>query len=95
MRAGALRFIFAIAFAAMTTLSALAEDALPDGDGKDIVAAVCVECHDLSFVTEARNTPGQWRDIVTMMFDQGAPLEDYEIDIVVQYLAKHFGLPGT
>lgn len=71
--------------------SAAAEDALPQGEGRDIVEYVCSQCHDLFPVTQASKTPEQWRQLVTMMMNQGAPLEEYEVDTVVRYLAEHFG----
>lgn len=87
--------IVVLAIGAMSGNSVAAEDGLPAGEGKDVVEAVCADCHGLSYVTDARKTREQWQRLVTMMFDQGAPLEEYEIDIVVTYLADHFGTSGA
>jgi hypothetical protein len=70
---------------------AYAQDSLPAGEGRDTVEYVCSQCHDLLPITSAQKTPDQWRYIVTTMINQGAPLEDYEIDTVLRYLAEHFG----
>ncbi len=88
----------AIAFTAAAgaaVSAANAQEALPDGDGRTVVEAVCAECHDLSYVTDARKSREQWQRLVTMMFEQGAPLEEHEIDVVIRYLAEHFGVPGS
>lgn len=68
-----------------------APDALPEGEGRDIVEYVCTQCHDLLQVTQARKTPDQWQYLVTQMMNQGAPIEEYEVETVVRYLAEHFG----
>ena len=86
-----LRLLFAVLPAFAGTHSANSQDALPDGDGRDIVEYVCSQCHDLMRVTDARKTPDQWRYLVTMMMNQGAPIEEYEVDTVVRYLSEHFG----
>lgn len=67
------------------------ESELPDGEGRLIVEDVCSMCHGLMNITDIRRTPEQWQYIVNMMVNQGAPLEDYEIDIVIEYLSKNFG----
>jgi virginiamycin B lyase len=72
-----------------------AQDALPDGEGRDTVEYVCSQCHDLLPITSARKTPDQWRYVITTMINQGAPLEEYEVDTVVRYLAENFGQEET
>jgi hypothetical protein len=68
-----------------------AQDALPDGEGRDIVEDVCNQCHSLLNITDSKRTTAQWQYVVSQMIAQGAPLEEYEIDTVVSYLSKNFG----
>lgn len=68
-----------------------AESELPEGDGQLIVEDVCSICHGLMTVTDKQATPEQWKYIVYMMVNFGAPLQDHEIEIVIEYLAKNFG----
>ncbi|MDX1499755.1 MAG: hypothetical protein R3176_07660 [Woeseiaceae bacterium] len=70
---------------------ALADDELPEDEGRDIVEYACTQCHDLYQVTQARKTPRQWEYLVNQMINQGAPIEDHEVETVVRYLATHFG----
>jgi hypothetical protein len=42
-------------------------------------------------MTDSNRTSEQWRSVVSQMMTQGAPLQDYEVDTVVDYLAKNFG----
>ncbi len=71
--------------------AALSEDSLPEGEGRDVIEYVCSQCHDLLQVTQAKKTAEQWRYLVTQMLNQGAPIEEYEVETVVRYLAEHFG----
>lgn len=64
---------------------------LPEGEGRQVVADTCSQCHELSFVTDTRRTQGQWQYIVSMMIDMGAPLAEDQVEVVVDYLAKNFG----
>jgi hypothetical protein len=66
-------------------------DELPDGDGRDVVEYVCTQCHGLVEVTAATKSAEQWRYLVRQMINQGAPIEEHEIDRIVHYLTEHFG----
>ena len=74
-----------------TAHAGAAADALPEGDGREIVEYACSQCHGLLQVANASKTAEQWRMLVRMMINQGAPIEEYEVDTVVRYLAEHFG----
>ena len=73
----------------------IAQDALPDGEGRDIVEDVCSQCHSLLNITDSKRTPAQWQYVVSQMITQGALLEEYEIKTVVSYLSKNFGKDNT
>jgi competence protein ComEA len=75
--------------------AAAATPALPPGKGKAIVARTCVNCHALKVVTSKRATKEQWSALVDQMVSRGADLNDDEIDTVVNYLSKNFGLKGA
>jgi competence protein ComEA len=68
---------------------------LPEGKGKNMVAAVCSSCHGLSVITDSKRNLQDWKDIVDQMVAHGAPLQDDEVDIVTQYLAKNFALEDS
>ena len=67
---------------------AITRTQLPEGNGKRVVEAVCAACHTLRNVTDSRRTAKQWEGIVDSMISFGAPLQEDEIETVVQYLAK-------
>jgi len=69
-------------------------NALPAGNGKDLVAVACTQCHGLKLIVSLRDGPVGWRRFVDDMILRGAQLNPQEADTVAQYLAKSFG-PGT
>ena len=68
---------------------------LPPGKGKTIVQRACSHCHALKVVTSKRATKDQWSALVDQMVSRGAELDDDEIDVVVDYLAKNFAAAKT
>jgi sulfite dehydrogenase (cytochrome) subunit B len=66
---------------------------LPAGDGRDIVAATCSQCHSLTAITQLREGRNAWRHQIYDMIERGAQVAPGEIDTMVNYLATHFG-PG-
>jgi cytochrome c5 len=69
-------------------------NALPAGNGKDLVAVACTQCHGLRLIVALRDGPVGWRHFVDDMILRGAQLNSQEADTVSEYLAKSFG-PGT
>src|SRR5258708_31101460 len=68
---------------------------LPPGEGKAIVQRTCVSCHALKVVTAKKASKEEWSVLVDQMVSRGADLNDNEIEIVVDYLAKNFGTAKT
>lgn len=64
---------------------------LPEGKGAELVRWRCTVCHQ----TDGANLPRQdlegWTKTVDMMIRWGAPLRPDERDVVIRYLAEHFG----
>ena len=67
--------------------------ALPPGDGRDIVAMTCSQCHSLNAITHLREGPQAWRHQIYDMIGRGAQVSPAEIDVMVKYLTTNFG-PG-
>jgi hypothetical protein len=64
---------------------------LPDGPGKAVLLDVCTRCHDLQRVRRERLTPEGWLEILEAMLNEGAPLTDKDLPVLLRYLARHFG----
>jgi cytochrome c5 len=67
---------------------------LPAGDGRDIVAVACSQCHYLGTIAKIRDGAPGWRVYVNNMVLRGAQLTPAEIDKVVDYLSLNLG-PGA
>jgi cytochrome c5 len=92
------RIILAGACAALVLAAAPARAqqaaALPEGDGRDVVATACSQCHALSAITQLRQGELAWRHQVYDMILRGAQIAPAELDRSVKYLATSFG-PGV
>jgi cytochrome c5 len=67
---------------------------LPPGDGRDIVAVACSQCHYLGTIAKIRDGAAGWRMYVSNMVLRGAQLTPAEVDKVVNYLSLNLG-PGV
>src|SRR5688572_18745721 len=77
------------------SLGLFAGTELPEGKGKEVVEAMCQNCHSLDSVTQKKRSREEWQDVVDQMISNGAPLTSKEAEIVVTYLSEHFGLNSS
>jgi cytochrome c5 len=75
---------------AATPLKAQAPQ-LPQGEGRDLVAVACTQCHVLAPITAIRLGQNGWRNHVTNMVMRGAQLNAREAETVTNYLTANFG----
>ena len=73
---------------------------LPDGEGKPIIEAKCVSCHDAQRITRVQANRDRWQTIVQNMrvYAQGSttakPLSDEETKSVLDYVMANFSGNG-
>lgn len=67
---------------------------LPPGDGADIIAVTCSQCHGLNAITQLRMDGKAWRHQIYDMIERGAQVRPDQVDTMVNYLQTHFG-PGV
>ena len=84
---------FVIIAAASPSRAQQSANPLPEGEGRDLVSAVCSQCHYLGTIAKIRDGAAAWRLYVSNMVLRGAQLTGPEIDTVVNYLALNLG-PG-
>jgi len=63
---------------------------LPNGNGKGILLDVCTQCHDLHRVREHGATREEWEDLLVHMINEGAPLNDDDFPVLLNYLSRNF-----
>ena len=82
---------------AMTT--ALLAGRMPEGDGKTLIVSLCTDCHPhgLYEIVSRRMDRDDWMAVVEKMrsrpygITRSLQIPDEDRDVVVDYLAKHFG----
>jgi virginiamycin B lyase len=75
------------------TLPARAQE-LPEGSGKEAVAATCNTCHPLLARVGSGYTVDGWYTVMRMMVNQGAPIPADQVEEITQYLIKTFPEKG-
>jgi mono/diheme cytochrome c family protein len=81
----------ALSLVVAAPLHAQTAPALPPGEGRDLVAVACTQCHGLNTIVQIRDGSAGWRQFVNYMILKGAQMSDRETDTVVQYLTANFG----
>jgi cytochrome c5 len=92
-----LRLLVPVLCAAVLVIAAMparAQGALPPGEGGDLLATACSQCHPLNVIRSMREGADGWRRHVYNMVTRGAQLNAREADMVVAYLSANFG-PAT
>jgi cytochrome c5 len=64
---------------------------LPPGEGRELVATACSQCHGLATIAAMRDGRPGWKIYVYDMILRGAQLNPREADSVLEYLVKNFG----
>jgi len=69
-------------------------EALPEGEGKNIVYGVCSGCHSVKLVMQQGMTRKKWDKTLDWMYEQqGMPELQPDIEKqVLDYLAQHFNV---
>ena len=84
-------WFFATMAAAAVAFAAGQGTSLPEGEGKQLVSEVCAACHSLESVTSQQLDKEGWKDVVTRMVASGASIDEKQVPIITEYLAKNFG----
>jgi cytochrome c5 len=87
--------IWLVLTVALATLSMAVPQELPEGKGKTLLEERCSSCHSLKPVVSLKQSQGAWKKLVVKMVGEGAQLDDTEVDLVTEYLAKNFGLESS
>jgi mono/diheme cytochrome c family protein len=70
-----------------------ASQPLPEGKGKAEFVHNCTACHRAEMVTRVKKTPQDWRKSVDDMAARGTDGTPQDMDNIVAYLSKNYGLP--
>lgn len=67
---------------------------MPEGPGRSLVSAQCVNCHALDVALSKRGTTEEWSAIVKVMIERGAPITSADASAIAAYLGQNYG-PGA
>jgi len=79
----------ALVCAALPALGQQKPPALPDGPGKEQVAALCSGCHGLGRVMNSGYPQAYWNTVIRMMINFGVSIPPDQINLITDYLAKN------
>jgi virginiamycin B lyase len=63
---------------------------LPDGPGKELIAAHCNSCHPFAARVGGGYTPSGWRTVMRMMTNHGVSIPPDQLETMTAYLTKNF-----
>jgi competence protein ComEA len=79
------------AILAALACAALALADVPNGPGKDVTVKYCATCHSIEQAVSLRQGQEEWSGTLEKMAGMGAKIPDESYDVILTYLAKHFG----
>jgi sulfite dehydrogenase len=79
-----------VAIAPLSAQEAAPARTLTPGKGADLTMARCALCHEITHITRARLSRGEWQDNVRNMIERGMPIAPDEIPVIVEYLATYY-----
>ncbi|MDI1293130.1 MAG: cytochrome c [Methylobacter sp.] len=86
--------ILLLSFFAATATAGESQIFLKDRPGKNQVVAQCAMCHSLDYITQHAPIPDRagWEKTVAKMINSmGAPINDADKQIIIDYLAQNYG----
>lgn len=84
------RTFIAIFIIGFFSTNAQAQDAFPEGDGRDKIFVTCAQCHGLGHLTRVSLNSEQWENAVYDMVARGAAIDIDDLDTIKNYLVKNF-----
>ena len=84
-------FVVSLAAAAAVLLTAAISDAQRPSEGQQLVEKRCQGCHNMRRVDTAAKDADGWRQTIQVMIQDGAEIEESEIPVMVQFLAREHG----
>lgn len=69
---------------------------LPQDEGRELLVTACTRCHDLAGLPAYSKywNRQRWMSMLETMVSNGAKLDRTEMEVVADYLGRHFG-PGN
>ncbi len=88
------KLILLLAFVIATATAGENQIFLKERPGKNLVATQCATCHSLDYITQHApilDRTGWEKTVGKMINSMGAPINDVDKQIIIDYLAQHYG----
>ena len=84
--------IFLFFLITLAPLPSLAQQAFPEGEGRDIVFVSCVQCHGLGHLTRVSLNASEWENALYDMLARGAAVDIKDLETVRKYLVNNLAV---
>jgi len=74
-----------------TAMASTPDSSKKEDRARDLVLDICTSCHDLARVKIQELSKQEWAGLIKGMVSEGSVVSDEEMDLIVDYLARHFG----
>src|SRR5262245_42729800 len=82
--------VLSLAAMLLVTVRPAAGQELPEGKGKELVAAQCNSCHPFFARIGGGYTPEGWRTVMRMMTNHGVAIPPDQLATMTDYLIRNF-----
>jgi hypothetical protein len=72
--------------------SLIAQQAFPEGEGREIVFVACSQCHGLGHLTRVSLNASQWDNALYDMLARGAVVDVKDLETVRKYLVNNLAV---
>ena len=69
---------------------AFAQKELPEGQAREYVSQICLQCHPAAQLLSQKRTEADWRKTIARMATKGVPGTAEQYDAIVAYMVKNF-----
>ena len=84
-------FLVSFGFATAVLFTAATSDAQRPSEGQQLVEKRCQGCHTMRRIDTSAKDADSWRQTIQVMIQDGAEVEESEIPVMVQWLAREHG----
>ena len=86
------QILFTFIFTFLVDSSLLAQEAFPEGEGRDKIFVACTQCHGLDRLTRVSLNAAEWENALYDMMARGAVVNIKDLENVRNYLVKNFAV---
>ena len=81
-----------ITFVSFAPFNATAQNAFPEGEGRDAVFVACTQCHGLDRLTRVSLNAMEWENAIYDMMARGAVVDIKDLENVKNYLVNNLAV---